>query len=170
MNRFLGVNAVLLAIVLACFGLLGAAMYMQLVLDMLPCPLCVIQRYAFLLTGVFALIALIWRSRLKAILGLGLLASLGGVGTAGYHVWALSQPPGSCGVDPLTGPLNNLFSAQLFPSLFKATGFCDTPYDPILGLSIPAWACVWFCVFAVTQLIVIARFKTERQYFGKTRA
>ena len=82
MNRFLGVNAVLLAIVLACFGLLGAAMYMQLVLDMLPCPLCVIQRYAFLLTGVFALIALIWRSRLKAILGLGLLASLGGVGTA----------------------------------------------------------------------------------------
>ena len=38
-RRFIG-------IVLICAGLLGAAMYMQLVLDMLPCPLCVIQRCA----------------------------------------------------------------------------------------------------------------------------
>ncbi|TXI91033.1 MAG: disulfide bond formation protein B [Burkholderiaceae bacterium] len=170
MTRDTGIRAVLLGIVLICAGLLGAAMYMQLVLDMLPCPLCVIQRYAFLLIGLFALLALVVQSYHRFFVGLGSLASLAGLGISGYHVWVLTQPPGSCGVDPLTAPLNNLFTAQWFPSLFKATGFCDTPYDPILGLSIPAWACVWFAIFTVTQIVLIFAKKKERVFFGKIKA
>ena len=42
-----------------CFSLIGAALYMQLALDMLPCPLCVLQRYAFIGIGLFALIRLV---------------------------------------------------------------------------------------------------------------
>ncbi|MBC3882529.1 disulfide bond formation protein B [Undibacterium sp. LX40W] len=166
MNR---TKAALFLIVIACAGLLGFAMYLQLALDMLPCPLCVMQRYAFLLIGLSALFALIFSKQHRPIMAFGIVASLIGVGISGYQVWVLTQPPGSCGVDPLTAPLNGIFIAQWFPSMFKASGFCDTPYDPILGLSIPAWACVWFVVFTLAQIVLLISKKKERVFFGKIR-
>ena len=45
-------RSLLLSIALAAFGLIGVALYLQHGLDMLPCPLCVIQRYLF--------IAIVW--------------------------------------------------------------------------------------------------------------
>ena len=37
--------------IVTAFGLIGVALYLQHGLDMLPCPLCVIQRYLFLAIG-----------------------------------------------------------------------------------------------------------------------
>ena len=48
---------VFLMIFLACVGLLGYAFYLQMVKNLLPCPLCVVQRIAYWLTGLTALIA-----------------------------------------------------------------------------------------------------------------
>ena len=49
-------RSLLLSIALAAFGLIGVALYLQHGLDMLPCPLCVIQRYLFIAIGICALI------------------------------------------------------------------------------------------------------------------
>ncbi|MBX9799671.1 MAG: disulfide bond formation protein B, partial [Burkholderiaceae bacterium] len=43
-------------------------------------------------------------------------------------------------------------TAKLLPFLFQADGLCTTEYAPILGLSLPQWALVWFAVIA-TYLI-----------------
>jgi disulfide bond formation protein DsbB len=62
--------------------------------------------------------------------------------------------------------MNSFFIAKLFPVMFQANGLCETPYDPILGLSIPAWACVWFVVFAVASIYLLLNKPKEHRIFA----
>src|SRR5690625_6405050 len=64
-------------IVVACALLLAIALYMEYVMGLIPCPLCMTQRVFVLLVGVFALLAVVhhprrWGRRVYA--GFGLLA------------------------------------------------------------------------------------------------
>ncbi|WP_025917050.1 disulfide bond formation protein B [Herminiimonas sp. CN] len=141
---------ILLTIALACLSLLGVALYLQHGLDMKPCPLCVMQRYAFAVIALLCLAgAALPRAAGRIGAGLGLLAALTGAGIAGWHLWVRAHPEVSCGVDPLETALNQIPSAELLPFLFKANGFCSADYAPILGLSIPMWALVWFAIFSI---------------------
>lgn len=140
----------LLLVALICIALLGAALYLQIVQEMAPCPLCIIQRYLFAAIAIICIIfAFLPAGTAKTGAGLGLLAALGGAGTAGWHLWVQAHPGTSCGVDPLETSLNTIATAKMFPLLFKADGFCSTPYDPILGLSIPQWSLIWFAIIAI---------------------
>lgn len=143
-------KSVLLAIAFACLALLGFALYLQHGLDQKPCPLCVMQRYAFAAIALICLAsAALPRAAVRAGAGLGLLAALTGAGIAGWHLWVKAHPEISCGVDPLETALNKIPSAELLPFLFQANGFCSTDYAPILGLSTPAWALLWFALFSI---------------------
>jgi disulfide bond formation protein DsbB len=141
-------RSLLLSIAVASFGLIGVALYLQHGLDMLPCPLCVIQRYLFIAIGVFALIGA-YTSKPKALAGLGLLAALGGLGTAGKHLWVLAHPGLSCGIDPMETFLNKIPTATALPFLFKADGLCEDALAPWFGLSIPQWSFLWFGLFTL---------------------
>ena len=140
----------LLAIAAACAALLGAALYMQLVKNMLPCPLCVIQRYMFIAIGLLCLIAAFVPEKLRRLfIGLAALPAVAGAGVAAHHLQVLANPQMSCGIDPLETGLNNIFLVDWWPTMFRADGLCDAPYDPILGLSIPGWTEVWYLFFIV---------------------
>lgn len=143
-------KTVLLLVGLAAFGLLGVALYMQHVLEQLPCPLCVMQRYAFFTVGVVCLVSsALQPGAAKAGNALGAIAALTGAGISSYHVWVQAHPAVSCGIDPLETALNKIPPAKLLPWLFHADGFCTTEYPPLLGLSTPQWALIWFGVFAI---------------------
>ncbi len=149
---------ILLLVALACIAMLGFGLYLQLVLDMLPCPLCILQRYAFMKVAILCLIALALPVKgMRIVAGLGCLAAIGGAGIAIRHLWVKAHPTVSCGIDPLEPLLNKLPFANWYPPLFQADGLCATEYDPILGLSIPQWALVWFLVFAVVTALVAWR-------------
>lgn len=158
----------LIAIILSCLFLLAVALYLQLVEKMLPCPYCVMQRYAFVAIALSCLMTLALPPALRRFgYSLGLVSALSGIGLAGYHVWLLAHPEVSCGIDPLETGLNKIFLAKALPALFKADGLCDTPYPPILGLSMPAWAMLWFILFALILAVLrFSRIKT-RGLFGK---
>lgn len=148
----------LLLVALACIAMLGVGLYLQLVLDMLPCPLCIMQRYAFMLVAVLCLISLALPVKgTRIVAGLGSLAAIGGAGIAIRHLWVKAHPTVSCGIDPLETLLNKLPFANWYPPLFQADGLCTTENAPILGLSIPQWALVWFLVFAVVTALVAWR-------------
>lgn len=166
MNR---IQLSLITVIAACCGLLGYGMYLQLALDMFPCPLCVLQRYCFALIAIVSVMALLLPKSHRTLMGANAVFGLIGAGIAGYQLWVISQPHGSCGVDPLIEPLNSFFVAQLFPSMFQANGLCETPYDPILGLSIPAWALIWFIALSFFSFVLLASKKKERIFFGKIR-
>ena len=52
-----GIRAFFLLIFLSCAGLIGYALYLQLIKNLLPCPLCVVQRVAYWSVGLIALLA-----------------------------------------------------------------------------------------------------------------
>lgn len=142
---------ILFAIAAACFALLGVGLYLQIVEQMKPCPLCIIQRYAFVAVALICLVTALLpqRGAIRVGASLGMLAALSGVGVAVWHLWVKAHPGYSCGIDPMETALNTIPTAQLLPILFKADGFCSTEYAPILGLSIPQWSLAWFAGFAI---------------------
>lgn len=153
-------RALLLMIALACASMLGVGLYLQLVLEMLPCPLCILQRYAFAAVGLLCLITAVLPARLWRIgAALSALAALTGAGIAIRHWWVKAHPTISCGIDTLEVSLNKIFFARWLPALFQADGLCTTEYAPILGLSIPQWALVWFTIFTVILIFIALRSK-----------
>lgn len=146
----------LIAIALTCFALVGGALYFQHVKDMLPCPLCVIQRYAFLFTGLFALIAAFTRKSTpwKA---LALVSALGGLGTVAKHLYVLAHPGFTCGIDPYENFLNNLPTAKVMPWLFESNGLCEAAGDLIVGLSLPQWSAVSFALLTAGLITILIR-------------
>lgn len=150
---------VLLLIAIACVAMLCVGLYLQLVLEMMPCPLCILQRYAFAAVALACLVTVVLPPAATRIgAAAACLTSLSGAGIAIRHLWVKAHPEISCGIDPLETALNKVFLAEWFPALFQADGLCSAEYEPILGLSIPQWSLVWFVVFAVvTGAVALAK-------------
>jgi disulfide bond formation protein DsbB len=146
----------LLVIAAVSIALVGAALYLQHVKDMLPCPLCVIQRYLFLGIALFSLIGA-FADKIKVGAGLALLCGLGGLGVVGKHLYVLAHPGFSCGIDPMETVLNKVPTATLLPWLFRADGLCEAAQDAVLGLNVPQWSAVWFVVLTLALIGVLAR-------------
>ena len=158
MNKFAKPALVLVTLIAIC--LLGVGLYLQLVQEMLPCPLCIMQRYAFALTALLCLITVVLPNQdLRAGAAAASLASIAGAGIAIRHLWVKAHPTISCGIDVLEVILNKIVFANWLPTLFQADGLCTTEYDPILGLSIPAWALIWFTIFAVSLSLLALRYR-----------
>lgn len=156
LNKF-----IFLLIALIGFSLLGVGAYLQFILDMAPCPLCILQRYAFAVTSLICLITFFIAkkyTRVGAVVAI--LASVSGAAIAARHLWIKAHPAISCGIDPLETSLNKILTAKLFPFLFQADGLCSTEYDPILGLSIPQWSLLWFVIFLLALGFIVLR-KTD---------
>ena len=148
-------NALLL-IAAVSIALIGAALYLQHVKDMLPCPLCVIQRYLYLGIAIFALIGA-FSGKIKAFTGLALLCALGGLGVVGKHLYVLAHPGFSCGIDPVETVLNKIPTATMLPWLFSANGLCEAAQEPVLGLNVPQWSAVWFVLLTLALIWVLVR-------------
>lgn len=143
-------KSLLLFAAFICIALLGVALYLQFVEHMQPCPMCILQRYAFAAVAVICIVfALLPASALRLGAALATLAALAGAGAASWHLWVMAHPGTSCGIDPMETALNNIPTAKLLPFLFTADGLCATPYPPVLGLSIPQWSLIWFLLLAL---------------------
>ncbi len=135
-------RTLLLAIAFTSFALVGIALYYQHYKDMYPCALCILQRFAFLFAGVFALAAALVKQQKPWIIA-ALVSAVAGVGAVGKQIYGLFNPAFGCGVDATQAFVNGLPTAEWLPSLFYADGLCGDKYDPILGLPIPAWSALW---------------------------
>jgi disulfide bond formation protein DsbB len=143
---------------LACAGLIGMGVYMQDALGLVPCPMCILQRYAFWAIGLTALAAAIHGPRrygIKVYAGLIVFFAVLGGGTSIRHSYIQHFPPPnqSCGTD-LEFLVNNFPLAQALPKMFTGSGECSAVQWRFIGLSIPEWALAWFLIFAVAALFV----------------
>lgn len=149
-------RSLLLFISCICLGLVAAALYLQHVQGLLPCPLCVIQRYLFLAIALCCAVGA-YGGKPKIGAGLGLIGALGGLGVVGKHLWVLAHPGLSCGIDPMETVLNKIPSATMLPWLFKADGLCEDARDTLLGLSIPQWSALWFVLLTGFLVYLLVR-------------
>lgn len=145
----------LIALAVVALALVGGALYLQFVAHQDPCPLCILQRYAYLLIAVFALAGAAqrgWRGiRIAEILVL--LAAACGIAAAGKHVWIQAHPSSSCGFDALEPLVDGLPLAKILPSVFQVSGLCETTYPPIFGMLLPQWSLIGF----VLSFVLVVR-------------
>ncbi len=132
-------------------ALIGGALYLQFYQHADPCPLCILQRYAYLLIAFFTLFGATARSasilRLAQILTL--VATVSGMAAAGRQLWLLAHPFLSCGFDALEPILNKIPLAKSLPFMFKVAGLCETTDSLVLGLSLPAWSLLGYSLIFV---------------------
>lgn len=144
---------------LACAGLMGYALYVQYVLGLAPCPLCIFQRIATIATGVLFLIATLHNPRPSgarvygALIG---LAALCGVLVSSRHIWIQAQPPGTvaaCGAD-LNYLLEIMPVTDVVTKVLTGSGECGKVDWTFLGLSMPWWVAIALGGLGVWALLV----------------
>jgi protein dithiol:quinone oxidoreductase len=138
------------AIFVACAGLLAFAIYLQEEVGLEPCPMCILQRYAFTALAIVALVAAIHGPRgaaLKAYGGLLALIAVAGAGVAIRQSYIQHYPPkiSSCGTD-LEFLVNTFPLSQALPKIFAGSADCAIVTWRFLGLSIAEWALVVFAI------------------------
>ena len=146
---------------LICAALLCFALFAEKYWHLFPCPLCIFQRIAFIVMGVFFLLGALHAPRGGTrwwYTGGALLGALFGIAVAGRHLWIQSLPADqipSCGP-----PLDYMFSAFPFSHMlrlvFTGSGEC-AKVEPILGLPMPAWALLWFMALAALAVVASRR-------------
>ncbi|WP_341678417.1 disulfide bond formation protein B [Niveibacterium sp. SC-1] len=147
------------AVALICIGLLGFGVVLQQWKHVEPCPMCIMQRYAFVAVALFALIGATLRLPLggqKTLAALSTLAGLIGLGIGVRQSWLQWFPPKflECGPD-LEYLINSFPLGQALPKIFAGSGDCSRVDWTFLGLSIANWAVIWFAICAVITLSVV---------------
>jgi protein dithiol:quinone oxidoreductase len=146
-----------LAIFLVSGGLIAFALYLQHSLGLEPCPMCILQRYAFIVVGVIALVAAIHNPGLLGrhiYNGLLIVMAATGGGVAIRHVYLEHNPPKifDCGAD-VGFMLESFPLTEALPMIFRGTGDCTKVLWKYLGLSIAEWSLIWFAIFLVAAVV-----------------
>ena len=153
---------------LACLVLLGCGYYLQLVRGLDPCPLCILQRAAYLGIGLVCLVACLHGSATRLYSGLALVCALAGAAIAGRQVWLQHLPPERV---PECGPGLD-FILQAFPLfdaltlIFTGSGECAETVWTFLSLSIAEWSLFWFATFSAL-FVYYALFKPQGTRTGR---
>ena len=147
-----------------CFTSVGYALYVQYHMFMMPCPLCIFQRIAFVAMGIFFLLGAIHNPQSttgrKSYAALTLLPGVVGLMIAGRHVQIQLMPSdqaplcNSLGLDYM---LDAMPLKEVLVTVFKGSGECAKIDWTFLGFSMPMWTSALYLVLIV--LAVFAAFK-----------
>jgi disulfide bond formation protein DsbB len=151
---------VLALVSVASIAMLAFGLYLQHVVGLEPCPMCIVQRYALVLVALIAGLAAMARGRGAWLAGGALMLLVSGFGAfvAARQSWLQWNPPeiASCGRD-FYGMIETFPLKRAIPMIFKGSGDCTKIDWTFLGLSIANWSFLVFVFFAVVALVLIAR-------------
>ena len=157
-------------ICIACVAMLAFGMYLQLVVGLNPCPMCVVQRYALIFVAVAAgLAGASGRNGLQKVFGLiALLAAIGGAWTAARQSWLQWHPPEvvSCGRD-IYGMIESFPLKRAIPMIFRGSGDCSAIDWTLLGLSLANWSFIAFTALGLLLLALLVRRGSGRAQSGR---
>jgi disulfide bond formation protein DsbB len=151
-----------------CAGLLGFALYLQYYDYQDPCPLCIVQRIAFMaLAAIFLVAALHGPGRTGTIVYGGVLFLVAGIGAAiaTRHVWLQNLPKDRI---PECGPgleymLRKFPLTQALEKILTGSGECAEVGWKFLGLSIAGWSLAWFVLLgAFAVYLTLLGMRTRR--------
>jgi len=161
----LSVRKAMAAISLICLALLGFGVYLQHVVGLEPCPMCIVQRYAFVLVALVAGLTAAFSRKSMQISGAGLLVLISGFGAfvAARQSWLQWYPPevSSCGRD-FYGMIETFPLKRALPMIFKGSGDCAKVDWTFLGGSIANWSFLCFVTISLLGLLLIWVSATRR--------
>lgn len=136
---------------IACFGLVGLALWIQTRYNLDPCPLCISQRIVFMSLGMLFLLAAILNRYPKFFAAFQVLVALGGAGVAVRHWWIQAHRESmiaDCGVG-FDYMFENFPLEKALKLVFKGTGDCAAIDWTFLGLTIPQMSLIGFVGFGI---------------------
>ncbi len=143
-----------------CVAMLVFGMYLQHVVGLEPCPMCIVQRYALILVALSAALAGATGIKGLQIAGAGLVVGFAGFGAfvAARQTWLQWYPPevATCGRD-FYGMIEAFPLQRVIPMLFKGTGDCSKIDWTFLGGTIANWSFVCFCLLGLASLVLVWR-------------
>ena len=144
--------------VITCAGLLAYALYVEYVLFLMPCNLCILQRVVFIGIGLWFLLGSFkpvqfWGRKLLG--GLLLITTACGIALSGRHVWMQGLP---ADLVPDCGPSIEMMMQssplwEVLESILTASGNCAEIQWQFLGLSMPTWTLICFIGLFIYSLI-----------------
>lgn len=142
-------------------GLLAFGLYLQHIAGLEPCPMCIMQRYAFALATLTGLVAGVHGNTSGARRGYGVLiavSALAGGGVAAWQSWLQRFPPdvSECGPG-LEYMMESFPLTELLPMIFRGAGDCTAIDWTFLGLSIANWSLLSFIAVLAFGLHVMFR-------------
>jgi protein dithiol:quinone oxidoreductase len=144
----------------ASAAMLAFGLYLQHVVGLEPCPMCIVQRYALVLVAVVAGVTALASRKGLLVVGSGLMALLSGLGAfvAARQSFLQWYPPevASCGRD-LYGMIETFPLKRAIPMIFKGSGDCSKVDWTFLGGSIANWSFVCFAGIALIGLVLVWR-------------
>ena len=156
---------VLAGVAAACIAMLAFGLYLQHVVGLEPCPMCIVQRYALVLVALVAGLTASFRGRAALLGGSAVMLLIAGFGAfvAARQSWLQWNPPevASCGRD-FYGMIETFPLKRAIPMIFKGSGDCTKIDWTFLGGSIANWSFVAFVFFAGVALLLLARAARRR--------
>ena len=151
---------VLAFVALACVAMLAFGLYLQHVVGLEPCPMCIVQRYALILVAIAAAIASAFKGRSAHLVGsaLAVVFAAGGAFVAARQSFLQWYPPefASCGRD-FYGMIETFPLKRAIPMIFRGSGDCTKVDWTFLGGSIANWSFVCFVVLGAIALVLFVR-------------
>lgn len=147
---------------LVCLGLMATGLYLQYIEHQEPCPMCIMQRIAYLvLMALFLVAALHKPARRGAVLysGAMVLVAAAGAAIAARQVWLQHLPSDQV---PACGPgleylMRKFPLYEVLQKVLAGSGECAEVGWRFLGLSIAGWSLVWFVLLAALAIYVAMR-------------
>jgi disulfide bond formation protein DsbB len=154
-------RAWLAIVALGCTAMLVfGVVYLQNHLGLVPCPMCIVQRYALIAVIVLCAIGASDKSALRVMLLSWTVFFTAGFGAfvAARQSWLQWYPPEvvSCGRD-FYGMVENFPMQRLIPMIFKGSGDCTKVDWAFLGGSIANWSFVAFSCIVLLMLAIRVR-------------
>jgi disulfide bond formation protein DsbB len=148
-------------------ALIGFALYLQYYEGLAPCPLCTLQRGAYLLISIGAMFAfLLHKIKFLSVLSLliSFAGSIAGLLLSGRHVMLQYMDPSdvpSCGPD-LAYMMEAFPLMETLKTVFTGSGSCADIDWSFLYLTIPEWAFLCFgFYFLLSALVISMRLKIK---------
>lgn len=162
-------RSVLFAIFLLCIGLLSYGIYLQEGQGLVPCPMCIVQRYCLILIMMVALwgaLAYKPKKSKRWIISISVL-SVAGAFVAARQSFLQWFPPEafSCGRD-FYGMVEDFPLKKVIPMIFKGSGDCIAVDWTFLGLSIANWSFLNFVFILVLILTSAYVVKTKSDFYS----
>lgn len=150
-----------LLIGLVAVGLVAGGLILARTLNLAACPLCILQRMAYLLLALEGLLAATLAARPATVRVAALLmglTALTGASIAAYQTWLQRFAKGaSCTADQPSWERFVDWAGTQYPLLFEATGLCSEAGWKFLGLSIAEWSLIIFTALTLFTLRLALR-------------
>jgi disulfide bond formation protein DsbB len=145
---------------------LGASFYFEYILEMQPCPLCMMQRICVVGLLIVGLLALWHKRRPQNFVVMQIVLSMGGIFFSSRQLWLQAYPPpmGTTCMPGLDAMMRYLPWQDILHALVWGTGECGEVSWQWLGLSMPGWSLIYFLIMLVSALFLGVKFLYDQRF------